>query len=242
VIILAECATPTSQVLEALNSRDASYHFANTPGCRKLAVFTRFPSEFVVPVCEGPRFTIRTIELSASSEIIIAAVHLGSRRDHSRESQGFDCAVLARTIRDAEEALGPSRTVLVGDINANPFDDGVVAAAGLNAVMTRQIASRGSRMVDSHSFPFFYNPMWGRLGDESKGPPGTHYYARSEQVEFFWHTYDQVLVRPALLDDFEGAELDVPMSIGATSLLNAGGRPDKKLASDHLPLVFSIRS
>ena len=47
----------------------------------------------------------------------------------------------------------------------NPFEHGVVAANGLNAVMARKVAARDTRTVLAHEYPFFYNPMWGHFGD-----------------------------------------------------------------------------
>jgi hypothetical protein len=56
--------------------------------------------------------------------------------------------------------------VLVGDFNMNPFQEGVVAANGLNAVMARRVAARRrTRVVQEREYPFFYNPMWGHFGD-----------------------------------------------------------------------------
>jgi hypothetical protein len=128
----------------------------------------------------------------------------------------------------------------VGDLNMNPFETGVVGANGLHAVMSRSLARRTARTVNGISYPFFYNPMWSRMGDSSAGPCGTFYYERSEQVVYFWNTFDQVLLRPELLDRFDIEHLVVPTTAGGTPLVTSDGRPDKKSASDHLPLVFEL--
>ena len=41
-----------------------------------------------------------------------------------------------------ENKAGHKRTVLVGDLNMNPFETGLVTASGLNATMTRKLPRR----------------------------------------------------------------------------------------------------
>lgn len=61
----------------------------------------------------------------------------------------------------------------------NPFDEGVVKAAGLHAMMTKATANERFRTVQGREYPFFYNPMWGFFGDRTDGPAGTFHYRRS---------------------------------------------------------------
>jgi hypothetical protein len=65
---------------------------------------------------------------------------------------------LANSIRSVEQKIGHTRTILVGDLNMNPFEEGVVSAAGLHAVMTRRIAEKQSRIVQEKEYPFFAIP------------------------------------------------------------------------------------
>ena len=147
---------------------------------------------------------------------------------------------LARYINNEEQIIGHKRTILLGDLNVNPFENGVVGTGGLHAVLSRGVASKGSRTVQGVSHEFFYNPMWSCFGDRREGPPGTYYYDRAEAVNYFWNIYDQVLLRPELLDGFDIDSLRILTTAGETSLLNSSGRPDKTNASDHLPVVFSL--
>jgi len=120
----------------------------------------------------------------------------------------------------------------------NPFDDGVVSGHGFHAVMTRSKALEIERSIDGRSLPFFYNPMWGFFGDNTPGPPGTYYLSSTKPINYFWNIYDQVLVRPAVLDWFHGPTiLD---DDGLESLLSENDLPQKTLSSDHLPLCFRI--
>jgi hypothetical protein len=143
-------------------------------------------------------------------------------------------------IKRAEHAIGHTRTVLVGDLNMSPFEKGIVSAVGLHGVMDRKITLRKTRYVQSEQYPFFYNPMWSLLGDASSTPPGTHYFNNAQHVEFFWYMYDQVLIRPDLLDFFQIADLKILCSDGEISFLTGQGLPHQRVASDHLPILFKL--
>lgn len=138
-----------------------------------------------------------------------------------------------------EDKIGHKRTVLVGDLNMNPFETGLVTANGFNATMSRKIAEKQKRIVNARSFPFFYNPMWSLLGDASHGPPGSYYCSQSEHVAYFWHMFDQILLRPDVLPMFQNNTLKIIDRVGELSLLNDNGIPDKNI-SDHLPVLFQL--
>jgi len=170
--------------------------------------------------------------------ILLACVHLPSKLNRSPDSQLLDCFDLARQIGVEEQRAGHSRTIVVGDFNLNPFENGMVSSSGLNSVMSRQVASRGSRTVDDRVLPFFYNPMWTRFGD---GVDTTSYfYDASEPVNYYWNIFDQVLIRPELANRFDTTKLEILRDAGPISLVSGNGRPDRRVGSDHLPIRFEV--
>ncbi len=237
VIILAESNTPPGVILKALNRKKTEFHFS--PGdCKKIHIFTRFPRRFLKVEGENNRATVRRLKLPRQEEILLVAVHLLHRQNEFQRNQ--ECVELSEMIRDAESRIGHTKTVLVGDLNMNPFEYGVVAAAGLNATMARSIALRRERSVDFRSYPFFYNPMWGLFGDTIKGRPcGTFYYGKKEPT-YFWNMFDQVLIRPDLLPNFRNEDLEILIEDGINSFVSSSGLPDKSSASNHLPLLFKL--
>ncbi len=241
VFMLAECSISPDTLLNALNQPDAlEYHHVSSPGCTKIELFTRFPYEFIPTMHDESRLTIRHLKLPGLTDILLAVTHLTSKRNQSSLSQGFECTRPADDIRAMEQEIGHSRTILVGDLNMNPFEGGIVAARGFNGVMCRNIvARRGTRTIQSVEYPFFYNPMWSLLGDASPGPPGTYYGNVSEQVGYFWNMFDQVLIRPDLLECFNNDDLKILDSVGDISLLSRNGLPNKSI-SDHLPILFKL--
>lgn len=80
--------------------------------------------------------------------------------------------------------------------------------------------------------------MWGFFGDQTPGPAGTYYRGSSEMVEQFWHIFDQVLLRPALM--YKITDLTIVDNIAGQSLLSSGDVPSKNTYSDHLPISFQL--
>lgn len=241
VVMLAECELGVADVLSKLNSIGGTVFHYNAGNCERIAVYSKFTPRFMRPVLEEQRMSIRRLKPPVGDELLLAVVHLRSKLHHSEASQTMASTEVARAIERAEERVGHRRTVLVGDLNMSPFEYGVVAAGGLHGTMDRRIAARGKRTVGDRSYEFFYNPMWSLLGDASRGPPGTYYLRQSEQVAYFWHMFDQVLVRPSLLPVFHNEDLAILDDDGASSLLTKSGVPDEDIGSDHLPILFRLR-
>ena len=241
VLMLAECQIEPGILLNELNGGGRfGYHYSPSD-CEKIEVFAQFPGEFIRPIHDEPgRLTIRHLRLPGLTDILLAITHFPSKLRWTAVSQAAECIELSNSIKMAERKVGHARTVLVGDLNMNPFEDGVVSANGLHGVMNRSIAKRGTRVVQRREYPFFYNPMWGLLGDGTPGPSGTYHYRSAEHVAFFWNMFDQVLIRPDLLSSFDNKGLEIPESDGEISFLSSKGLPDANVASDHLPVVFGL--
>lgn len=241
VVMLAECEISPDTLLRSLNSiNPASYHYAPNRACEKIEVFCRFSNAFIQPIYETERLTVRHLNLPGAVDALIGITHLPSKLYWSEASQAMECVELSDALLAAEEQVGHSRTLLVGDLNMNPFEDGVVSARGLHGVMSREVAKKRVRTIQAREYPLFYNPMWSLMGDMSPGPPGTYYYSSAEYKVFFWNMFDQVLVRPDLLPRFNDSTLEIVLSDGHTSLLAPNGIPHGKVASDHLPLFFEL--
>lgn len=240
MVMLAESSLSIDAVLRRLNSTGHSdFHF-NSGNCERIAIYSRFPGRCVHPVHETERVTIRRVSFSPAREILLAAVHLHSKLHRSSDEQAFAVGEVASDITRMESKVGHARTLLVGDLNMNPFEHGLVAATCLHATMDRRIAERGARTVDQKRRAFFYNPMWSLLGDASPGPPGTYYRSESGHVAYFWHMFDQVLIRPDLLPAFDNNTLKIIDTDGTTSFLKNTGTPDESSGSDHLPILFRL--
>ncbi len=173
IIMLAECAIPSGKLLTVLNQNSEFKHHLPENERHKLVIYTRFRREYLGTKKTHPRFTMRRLRLPGLPEVLLVVAHSPSKRDWKDRSQDSECIELAHEIRKVEEELGHSKTILVGDLNMNPFQGGVIAANGLHAVMARDIARRRARIVQARRYPFFYNPMWNLFCDATEAPPGT---------------------------------------------------------------------
>lgn len=240
VVILAECKGKMG-ILSDLNAGvDNLFKLVDT-GKARVTVYTRFSREFTQLEYHSNYFAIQRICLPRRKEILLTTIHFISKLHSDEDDQLSRVSRIAARIRQVEKGLGHSRTVLIGDLNMNPFEKGMISANGLHAVMTRDIAKQRERTVYEEPYPYFYNPMWGRFGDTTEGPPGTFYRRGSSFTEYFWNMYDQVLIRPDLLDSFDNASLKVLTEYRGKPLVRPSGTPDASRLSDHLPVLFALK-
>ena len=241
ILIFTEMISHPNEILTSLNSNGKSDYFY-IPNIieGRFHIFTRFSSEFVKPVYDENRMTIRSIELPGRISILLAVTHIPSKLRWDDADQDHECTNLSQFIRDREKEYRHSRTVLVGDMNMNPFQPGMVSSHGFHGVMCQKIAKKEYRVVQQRQYPFFYNPMWNLFGDKATDVPGTYYYNSSRPVEYFWNMFDQVLIRPDLIDRFLHEDLKIIKNFDDQTLLNEKGVPEKDKFSDHLPLYFKI--
>jgi hypothetical protein len=245
VLILAEWTGLDSERL--LSDLGQEYRLLPVFLCQKVLLISRFADSCWTQVRDTQDMTLRALQLPGEPEILLAAMHLPSRlRNNSPANQAALCSSLAGSIVACENERRHTRTILVGDLNQNPYDPGLVHATALNAVMAKGIARQQTRVLrDGHAYRMFFNPMWHLFGDTIQQPPGSYYYRTNEIDCLFWHLFDQVLVRPDLIDVLDESALGIPIhyplpSGEVVSLLSDAGIP-RRAISDHLPLHFRLR-
>jgi endonuclease/exonuclease/phosphatase family metal-dependent hydrolase len=240
IVALAECAAPNWVTRRLNESTGARYFPANTRS--RLTIYTRFMPNALATLSETNYYSIRELRAvqGIRDSLIIVTAHLPSKLEVSDHNQIPDAVGLSQAVAAAEDQLGHTRTVLLGDLNMNPFEFGASAGAALHGVMTRDIARLATRTVRERTYRFFYNPMWRFFGDGTPGPPGTYFYWRSDEQCYFWNVFDQAMIRPALLDRFAADGIEVLDSDGTDSLIGANGRPDTTRGSDHLPILLRL--
>lgn len=242
VIIVAENSISLPRMIGTLNGSSKSiFEHAQRLGCDKLDLFTRFPGRLLKTIVEDERLTAREFTLPGTiAPILLVALHFPSKVFMDEQEQASLVLLYMDLIRRAEETIGHRRSLIIGDFNMNPYERGLVSATGFNAVMTTALASRGSRKVHGRDWPFFYNPMWGFFGDRTPGPPGTYYYTSTGPAGYYWHIFDQVLIRPDLYKLSKNCEIRILDSDTIVQFLKPNGSPDHQKYSDHLPLLVRI--
>lgn len=245
ILVLAEIGTPVQDLVPLLNEGVEQAYFTGQERLpesfrRPLLVLARLGEDRVTALLDGAGVTVKRVFPIIGPDFTIVAVHLRSKLFQPPEDQALGVVSINADIEAIEDHVGHRRTLVIGDFNMDPFERGLVSFDCFHAVMSRSTAQQRSRKVEGRERPFFYNPMWNHFGDHPPNPPGSFLRARSGRTEYFWHSFNQVLLRPDLLDFFEDEGLEVLTHIGEQSLVRRNGRPDPSTGSDHLPLLLEL--
>ena len=84
--------------------------------------------------------------------------------------------------------------------------------------------------------------MWAHMGDSKSDALGTYFLGSGSFTHYFWHTFDQVLLRPSLLAAFKEEELRIVKAVGPCSLLAKNGPGLDRRISDHLPILLKLNT
>lgn len=242
VVILVEASCEPSEILKVLNYRRESKYMIAPTLAKGFQIYVNFPPEFIGAIAESDRYTIRALKLPITLEYLLVGTHMPSKLYRDPAEQTFFASSLSAEIRGIERDRGHNRTILVGDFNMNPFEEGMIQANAFNAVSSYAVAkkSKGSRGYYGESYAFFYNPMWNFLGDRTLFKPGTYYYDSGALSNYYWNMFDQVLIRPSIAGSFSYNKLKIIEFDGGQKLTTASGKPDASI-SDHLPVAFEVK-
>lgn len=230
--------------LSKLKTIDSNFELLQTVTIEKVLVFYNKANAIVLNQYNEGKVAIKKISAKTFKvNAYIAFCHLESKVNINDEEQAERVTKLKETLCSFENDIDDKDgfLLLCGDLNMNPFEKGLIKANGLNAVMDSSIAKRKSRTVQGQSYKFFYNPMWGFLGDLGKGNvSGTYYFNPSNHIQYFWNVFDQVLLRPEAIPYFDKEALNILTSTTHYNLLKKSGAIDDKQYSDHLPIIFKL--
>ena len=208
-------------------------------------MFTTLPSSKLLTIHDERRFTVkRYISRSLNKTFNLVLCHLISKTNDSNaeSNQAEEVRYIVKSICDLEETEGNNLTIVCGDLNMNPFEEGMVGSSSFNAVMDKTIAMNLRRTVNEREFKMFYNPMWGLLGDNGRSiVSGTHFYNPHRHVQYFWNMFDQVLIRPEVIPYFSDKYLRILTGTKSMSLLTEN-HTMRTIYSDHLPIKFAIKT
>jgi exonuclease III len=238
IIILAEYNNDVENLCRKLSIEGLDFKETQTfKVCKRIKVLCKqyYQDEIIR---ETKHYTIKRI-YNDINDYIIVAVHFPSKRNSQDKIRESRARHLITDLKKAERDAEHSNTIIIGDFNANPFEDTMISGECINAIPYRNIAKKISRELYDDELEFFYNPMWNFFGDNSL-PYGTYYYDKEQLTKYYWNIFDQVVIRPSLIDLFIENSLEIVSSIDGNSLFDKNSVPNKEI-SDHLPIVFNMR-
>lgn len=188
----------------------------------------------------GQRYSANQLSLG-SMNINFIGCHLVDKRNFNEATQAQHARGFSRYIRGIENNAKNSRTIVVGDFNMNPFENGMIEIDALNSVHSLSIASKKIRKYNKEEYPFFYNPMWKFYAKSPININGTYYCQNSNTNSLYWNIFDQVLIRAPLIPYFIYDSLNIIHSLPNYSLITKNNLINR-IFSDHLPIFFSLKN
>ncbi|WP_340398830.1 hypothetical protein [Paenibacillus sp. FSL H8-0079] len=234
VLVIAEYKDSTRNLHELFLSEEyPMYEYNSLPGYERIKIFMSFPNGNVQRLADKRHYLALRLPHEELGYITLFAVHFFSKLWKGENDFTLKSANFYNEIISIEDRVKSKNTVLLGDFNMNPFEVGMIGAGRLHAFPTKYEANKIKRILDDDYYEMFYNPMWRFLGDEDT-VPGTYLHASPNSDGLYWNLFDQVLVRPKLIERF--SKLEILTYIKKEKLLDE----KKILLSDHLPIKFSI--
>lgn len=181
------------------------------------------------------RYNIYNIK-TAVKDYLLAAVHLQDRRNFNTADRLETIRYLVADIEKNEDLLKCDNTIVIGDFNANPYDEELLSKYAFNAVLFKMLIDK-NEFTNPRSFKRkrFYNPILHYISENTE-MYGSFYYDR-ESITSYWHCLDQVLVRKDLADNI--VHVEYLKRIGKRELLK-NTIPNRQI-SDHLPLIVNLQ-
>ena len=168
---------------------------------------------------------------------MLAGVHLEDRRNYNNSDRIDTIHHLMADIEKTEDIFTCDNTIVIGDFNANPYDEELLSFYAFNAVLFKKV-------IDKNEFTSFkgekrkrlYNPILHYISENTE-MYGSFYLDGQSQTSYWW-CLDQVLVRKVLANNI--VNVQYIKSVGSRDLLRKDKIPNKNI-SDHLPLLVNIQ-
>ena len=233
------------RLLEDLKKVYPAFRYVQSVKPAKVEIFTVLPESELFTMLDERRFTVkRYISKTLGKSFNLVLCHLDSKTNdaNAESNQAEEVRFVAQAICELEASEKNGYTIVCGDLNMNPFEEGMVGSSCFNAVMDKTIARNLKRTVFGREYKMFYNPMWGLLGDNGRSVvSGTHFFNPHRHVQYFWNMFDQVLIRPEVIPYFSDRYLRILTGTKSMSLLT-DNHTMRTIYSDHLPIKFSIKT
>jgi hypothetical protein len=139
ILLLAEAGVSDEDMAAALKTATGHDYVSLSQDADKVRLFTRLAAaQWIRRQTDAlsARMAIWSVSVGRSPGILLAAAHFVSKNNSSPGEQAMLAVELAKEVNRVEETVGHERTLIVGDLNMNPFEEGVTGAPALHAVMT----------------------------------------------------------------------------------------------------------
>ena len=200
---------------------------------RKVTLIAK--TTFLVTILQQQnRYNIYSVK-TALKDYLLVAIHLEDRRNYQPAERIETIRCLVADIEKTEELLGCNNTIVIGDFNANPYDEELLSKFAFNAVLFKTIVNK-SELTNPNTLKRkrFYNPILHYISENTE-MYGSFYYEKDYRTPY-WYCFDQILVRKSLVDNIN--HMEYLKRINVKDLLK-NSIPNTEI-SDHLPLLVNL--
>ncbi|MCH5171574.1 MAG: hypothetical protein J1F31_01905 [Erysipelotrichales bacterium] len=202
-------------------------------GCKKVKILYRNTISLTL-IREQHRYLLAKLNLE-NKKYIIVGVHLPSNTCGSNSSDRKH--IIRNIINDISDAEKDNieSSIVIGDMNASPFDAEMIEKDSFNSVLFKNIIN--SQEVVTYlecKYRRFYNPIIEYINETNENY-GSFYYSSGNYC-LYWYCFDQILVRKNLANQIH--TFKYLKKIKQQDLIKKK-KPNKKI-SDHLPLLVNI--
>lgn len=233
VLVMAEYNADKENLSTLFEEYHQNLVSCNTSGCERISIWSNY-----VEVDSGFQDKYYSIQIFCN-KYILCCVHLMSdlHGDHRNERLAKIQQIMYE-IQKTEEDIKSRNTIIIGDFNEMPYDNGCLSANGFHGLPVLSTEDRAVRVVNGIEYRKFYNPMWNLLGNFAY-PPGTYYLNKSALYSPMWYMLDQIILSKDILPYFREESLKIITSCSAMDLTDKYQHPNKKI-SDHFPIMCEI--
>lgn len=181
------------------------------------------------------RYAYISLVTSAKNLLLIPS-HLPSKPTQARDlnKAGEFYSQLVDELIEFERLNPKFETVIFGDLNLNPYEQEMLFSDSFFSERCPQTSTILTKIKKNTKLRFF-NPSWKLLTNYAENAFGTFIYTGSDVEQ--WNVYDQVILRPTLINSFDMDSLSVITKSKNYSFLS-GNRTINY--SDHLPITFAM--
>lgn len=199
----------------------------------KVKIIARCSIEVKV-LQEQHRYCIYQIK-SEMNTYLVCGTHLEDRRNYKSADRIQTISNIVSDVEENEDIFQCDNTIVIGDFNANPYDDELLSVYAFNSVLFKSVIQQNEmKEWNGTKKKRFFNPILHYISEET-GMYGSFYYSGSHETSY-WHCLDQAIVRKGLVNKISSVKY--LKKIDGYELIK-DIRPNKEI-SDHLPLVIQF--
>lgn len=232
IVVVAEFQSIDFSVLEKQLGELYS-HIVSIQDDKKVAVIAK-KTIAVSTLQQQARYNLYHVQ-TALNKYVLAAIHLEDRKNYKTADRTFTIKALVNDICTTETSFECENTIVIGDFNANPYDEELLSKYSFNAVLFKKVIENNELTNPcSKKIKRFYNPIIHYISEDTE-MYGSYYYDNDYNTPY-WNCLDQVLVRKSLINNI--SHINYLKRIDSHDLL-LNSIPNRSI-SDHLPLVVKL--